>query len=416
MKKINKLLLVLLIGVCVFVVNVSADIKNEVTLNFEEGTIHDGYVDYDKVGNIQLFKDGVLVMNIYDNMKIDLNEANYEFLIREYPPEDTGSVVSPGKVRLTINGWRYAIGNGSFNLNNDKFKGALKVKLERTHTVINTRVENAYDRITSEGIIDLSKGDYVIDFSKNDSLTSGLKLFADLTTTLYYKVVNDSLIGTDNKDEAVIKITGNKDKNIAIISVVNAKNKKSANYTGVYTKYTGSKLTYDGEIDNIFNETRTDYYLVCTYNFTFKYASENQSENENKVKKEYKFIKGTNQKYVINKDKNLTFKINASYDLFKGGKVYIDGKLVDSENYTSKSGSTILTFKKNYLDNLSVGSHTLKVIFNDKNTATTKFSISYKNEEIENPKTSDDIMIYLVLEIISVVSIGGYIVYRKKLN
>ncbi len=250
--------------------------------------------------------------------------------------------------------------------------------------------------------------------------TNGLKTFVDLTKTLYYKVVNDGLLVTDNKDEAIIKITGNKDKNIAVISVVNAKNNKSANYSGTHTKYTGAKLTYDGEIDNIINETRTDYCTICTYNFTFKYANENenqnQNENENKIKKEYKFIKGVNQKYVINKDKNLTFEINANYDLFKGGKVYIDGKLVDYKNYTSKSGSTILTFKKNYLDNLSVGSHTLKVVFNDKNTATTKFSISYKNEEIKNPKTSDNIMTYLMLEIISVVSIGGYIVYRKKLN
>lgn len=422
MKKINKLLLVLLISLCTFIINVNADTKNEVTLNFEEGTIHDGYVDYDKIGNIQLLKNGTLVGNISNNMKIDLNEANYEFSITEYPLEDTGSVVSPGKVRITINGWRYAIQNGSFNLNKDKFKGTLKIKLERTHTVVNTKVENVYERITSEGTIDLSKGDYVIDFSKNDSLTNGLKTFADLTKTLYYKVVNDGLLVTDNKDEAIIKITGNENKNIAVISVVNAKNIKSANYSGLHTKYTGSKLTYEGQIDNIINETRTDYYTMCTYNFTFKYANENenqnenQNENENKIKKEYKFIKGANQKYVINKDKNLTFEINASYDLFKGGKVYIDGKLVDSKNYTSKSGSTILTFKKSYLDNLSVGSHTLKVVFNDKNTATTKFSISYKNKEVKNPKTSDNIMTYLILEIISVVSIGGYIVYRKKLN
>ncbi len=166
MKKINKLLLVLLISLCTFVINVNADTKNEVTLNFEEGTIHDGYVDYDKIGNIQLFKNGTLISDISNNMKIDLNEANYEFSIREYPPESTGSVVDPRKVRITINRWRYAIGNGSFNLNKDKFNGTLKIKLERTHTVVNTKVENIYERITSEGTIDLSKGDHVIDFSK----------------------------------------------------------------------------------------------------------------------------------------------------------------------------------------------------------------------------------------------------------
>ena len=55
--------------------------------------------------------------------------------------------------------------------------------------------------------------EYVIDFSKNDELTEGLKSFADLDKTLYYKRDNKGLLETDNESEAVIKIVGNRSEN-----------------------------------------------------------------------------------------------------------------------------------------------------------------------------------------------------------
>ena len=50
------------------ILNVSALEKNEVTLNFAGGIIHDGYVEYAKVANVQLFKGDELVTNITNNM------------------------------------------------------------------------------------------------------------------------------------------------------------------------------------------------------------------------------------------------------------------------------------------------------------------------------------------------------------
>ena len=43
---------------------VYAATKNEVTLNFKGGTIYDDYVEYTKVGKIQLFKGDDIVTNI----------------------------------------------------------------------------------------------------------------------------------------------------------------------------------------------------------------------------------------------------------------------------------------------------------------------------------------------------------------
>ena len=350
MKKISSFLLMFMLGVFAFIPNAFAKDKNEVKLNFEDGIIHDGYVEYSKIGKLQLFKGDDLVVDISNNMTLDLNEADYKFVVTEIPAESTGSVVGNAPVKLNINNWYYPMttiageDRSTFKLESSKFSGTLDVKLERTRIVINTKVENVYNNTSSKGVIDLTDGkEYVIDFSQTDELTEGLKLFADLEETLYYKNVNGSLIATDNVSEAIIKIEGNKAENKAILTAVNFGTKKSEVFKGLYTKYTGSALDYDSTDGGIIYETRTDYYTKCSYEFTFKYASD----------EEYKFIEGANQTYIINKSSGATFRINADYSLFEDdGKVYVNNILLDIDNYTSKSGSTIITLNDTYLKNI----------------------------------------------------------------
>ena len=384
------------------ILGVNATEKNEVTLNFKNGIIHDGYVEYSKVANIQLFKNGNLVVDISNNMIIDLNEAEYKFVIDEIEDKSVAGVNMP--IKLMINNWYYSISTSivegskpSFKLESSKFSGTLEVKFLRTNIGINTKVENIYNDISSKGIIDLTDSkEYVIDFSKNDELTEGLKSFADLEKTLYYKRVNDGLSITDNENEAVIKIVGKKSENKAILTAVNIKTKKSEIFKGFHMQYTGSSLKYNSTSDGIIYETRFDYYTRCTYEFTFQYVKEEINSNE------YKFLDGENQNYTINKDNELKFRIDAEYSLFD--KVYIDNELVDANNYTSKEGSTIITFNKDYINNLSVGGHTLKVMFND-GEATTKFSVL--KEEIENPSTKDNFEKYVITGIVSIVGLIG---------
>ena len=278
MKKISKLLLVFVLSIFVFMANVLADTKNEVTLNFEGGTIHDGYVEYDKIAKLQLFKGDELVTNITNDMKIDLNESEYKFVIEEI--KDTGSVSSiTTPIKLNINNWYYPMTTivgetkSTFKLDSSTFSGTLDIKFVRAMTVVNTKVEDIYNDITSKGVIDLSK-DYVIDFSKDDELTEGLKSFADLDKTLYYQVFNDSLLVTNDESEAVIKIVGNREENKAILSAVNVGTKENEIFKGLHTKYTGSALDYDGNDSEIILEIRYDYYTRCKYDFTFVYKVE----------------------------------------------------------------------------------------------------------------------------------------------
>ena len=410
-----------------YVNKVYAATENEVTLNFEGGIIHDGYVEYSKKAKVQLFKGEDLVTNISNNMVIDLNEAEYKFVIEEI--EDSSISSANTSIKLKINNWYYPIiaineTKSTFKLDSSKFNGKLDIEFERRNIAFNTTVKNVYEDISSKGVIDLTNGkEYVIDFSKTDELTEGLKSFADLDKTLYYKRDNKGLLVTDNENEAVIKIVGNKSENKAILTAVNVGTKKSEVFKGFHMQYTGSALDYSDLDIGIKLETRYDYYTRCTYEFTFQYVKEEVSP------KEYKFTEGANQTYTIDESKNATFRIDADYSLFTN-KVYVDNKLVDSTNYDSKSGSTVITLKDEYLKTLSVGEHTLKVAFSDNGEAITKFSIKEKqqnespednkntgntekeeqqvnnnvtNNDIQkdntnaNPKTGDNVIVYAVL-------------------
>ena len=415
MKKIGKVLLAFVIGLFAFTMNVCAEEKNEVTLNFKGGIIHDGYVEYSKIAKLQLFKGDDLVTNISDGMKIDLNESEYKFVIEEI--EDTSVSGANTSVKLNINNWYYPMttivgeAKSTFKLETSKFSGALDVKLVRTITSINTTVKNVYNDITSTGIINLDNNNsFVIDFSKTDELTEGLKSFADLDKTLYYQKFNGSLLVTNDESVAVIKIVGNREKNKAILTALNVGTKKNEVFKGLHTKYTGSALNYEGIDGGILNETRTDYYTKCKYEFTFKYQTE----------KNYKFIEGVDQIYVINKNEVMRFSINADYSLFEnGGKVYIDDVLIDSSNYTSESGSTIINFKKSFADKLTKGEHTLKVVFNDGGVAVTKFVINSDTSLIENPNTGDNVTSDIIKSIVSglgLVALGTYVIKNKKIN
>ena len=128
----------------------------------------------------------------------------------------------------------------------------------------------------------------------------------------------------------------------------------------------------------------------------------------------YEVTDGANQEYIITKDSEAKFKINADFRMFDGGKVYVDDELVDPNNYTAESGSTIITLKKEYVDKLSIGKHTLKVVFSDGGQATTIFNVAKTTVPVENPNTLDNVMIYIVSGILSIIGITGAITFYKR--
>ena len=89
-----------------------------------------------------------------------------------------------------------------------------------------------------------------------------------------------------------------------------------------------------------------------------------------------KFTKGANGKFTLDTKNNLSFTLNSDYSLFKNsGKVYVNDTVLSTKNYSSKSGSTIITLKNAYLNTLTDGSYTIKVELSNGLTAKTNFNI-----------------------------------------
>ena len=90
------------------------------------------------------------------------------------------------------------------------------------------------------------------------------------------------------------------------------------------------------------------------------------------ITSDYKFLEGANGKWTKSSDMNLAFRANGEFSKFTGVKV--DGTKIDADKYTAVSGSTIVNLKKEYLETLSVGKHTLTVAYTD-GECSTEFEI-----------------------------------------
>lgn len=82
-----------------------------------------------------------------------------------------------------------------------------------------------------------------------------------------------------------------------------------------------------------------------------------------------------------------------------GGKIYVDGVLVDSKYFTAEEGSVILTILPDFLKTLSTGEHTLTVMFESANSSdlisvTTKFTVK---SAAAVPASGESVSHYVVL-------------------
>ena len=96
----------------------------------------------------------------------------------------------------------------------------------------------------------------------------------------------------------------------------------------------------------------------------------------------------------------IQFKCNIEYANFLStGELYIDGQLVNSENYTVSEGCTLITLNDDYASTLAIGSHTVRVAVSD-GAIVGSFEILNEstNTDISNsPKAGDYIVKYVIL-------------------
>ena len=113
---------------------------------------------------------------------------------------------------------------------------------------------------------------------------------------------------------------------------------------------------------------------------------------------DYSIIEGANGSWTQNSSEALTCRANGDLSRFTGIKV--DGAAVDADDYTAKSGSTVISLKAEYLKTLPVGTHKLTVVYTDgecstffevKKAASEQIYPSDGDEaDAESPKTGDD--------------------------
>ena len=153
---------------------------------------------------------------------------------------------------------------------------------------------------------------------------------------------------------------------------------------------------------------------------------------------EYKITEGANSSWKQNSDDTLKFVANGDFSKFTGVK--LDGTLVATDKYTAVSGSTVITLKKDYLSTLSVGKHTLTIVYNDgecstefeikaasitsstdstgNNSGSTSSKVNKPDtSETTSPKTGDTnnmFLWFIILFVSGSVTIGTLMVHRKK--
>ena len=128
----------------------------------------------------------------------------------------------------------------------------------------------------------------------------------------------------------------------------------------------------------------------------------------------YDILDGAGSSWTQNTDGSLA--IRGSGEISKFREVKVDGVTVDPVNYTVTEGSTIITFKPEYLKSLSAGNHSFELVWTD-GTAATNFTVAENaDQSAKSPKTGEDFSMALCIALlmVSCAGLAGMFVRRKK--
>ena len=128
----------------------------------------------------------------------------------------------------------------------------------------------------------------------------------------------------------------------------------------------------------------------------------------------YDILDGAGSSWMQNTDGSLA--IRGSGEISKFREVKVDGVTVDPVNYTVTEGSTIITFKPEYLKSLSAGNHSFELVWTD-GTAATNFTVAENaDHSAKSPKTGEDFSRTLctVLLMVSCAGLAGMFAKRKR--
>lgn len=144
--------------------------------------------------------------------------------------------------------------------------------------------------------------------------------------------------------------------------------------------------------------------------------SQSSTDDEEEVAEHIDILEGADQEMNAKEIKDLVIRYDRDITLFDGLK--IDGKDVPEESYTLASGSTIVTIKASYIENLAVGDHKVSAYFaGEGRPIETNFTIKAKssNTGLMTEETASMVAFPAILSILAgaLVSFGAFAQLKK---
>ena len=212
------------------------------------------------------------------------------------------------------------------------------------------------------------------ELTKDTTYTYTYKEKDKISQTVTFKVVNGAWDDGTTADK-IVTLNGYEGDTLAL---------KSSDIPSVGTKPADS---YKAGKWDIVPSSETDITEKVTYTYT--YEKKEDGEEDNKIT--YSNTAGAGSVWTLGSTGTLTFTFSRNENdsetikHFAGAKV--DGKELESNDYSFKPGSVVIDLKADYLNKLSVGKHTLTAMFDDGDDVTVEFTIKEKASEGE--KKSD---------------------------
>ena len=224
-------------------------------------------------------------------------------------------------------------------------------------------------------------------------VTKDMTLYAQWKAN-QYTVRFDANTGTGTMDS----ITVNYDQKVKLTA--NAFTRSGYYFIGWNITADGSEALFPDQ-GEILNLTDTDGALVNLFA---------------QWKNIYNVIEGANAKVAKGGQSGLGFKTDGDYAKFTG--IRVDGNNVPERQYTSSSGSTIVELKPEYINELSVGPHTISFLYTD-GSCETVFEVLAKAGERDNTiVVTDDpvnLPLWISILLISAIGMAAILLARKRL-
>ena len=180
-----------------------------------------------------------------------------------------------------------------------------------------------------------------------------------------------------------------------------------------------SDIKYVGRGDTDYSESSTAPTAAGTYTAKITIEGQTASVDYSISPIYYSFVGEGGLSHTLTTSSVLVFTAKRSvsdektFEKFEG--ILVDGKEVADDAYTAESGSVVVTLSAKYLNTMSVGEHTISLLFSDADAIETTFTI--KEAPQQSPQTGDSAGSAILL-LASVMLATGVVmtfkVFRKK--